>query len=82
PAVARYLQSANATFPRRSSPTSGAGSYQRISMALLSRPPSGRRSLDTRPTHRKLSPFMESTIRRFASLEHSSLNQSHTSSAL
>ncbi|KAJ2850500.1 hypothetical protein IWW36_001816 [Coemansia brasiliensis] len=86
PAVARYLQSANATFPRRSSPTSsasGAGSYQRISMALLSRPPSGRRSLDTRPTHRKLSPYMESSIRRFASLGNSNLNHtSHTSSAL
>ncbi|KAJ2303906.1 hypothetical protein IWW55_002687, partial [Coemansia sp. RSA 2706] len=60
PAVARYLQSANAGYSRRAPipSTYGSGSYQRISIALLSRPPNGRRSLDTRPTHRKLSPYM------------------------
>ncbi|KAJ2124017.1 hypothetical protein IW147_002124 [Coemansia sp. RSA 720] len=73
PAVARYLQSANAGYSQRSprSSTHGSGPYQRISMALLSRPPTGRRSLDNRSAHRKLSPYMESSIRRFASLGNS-----------
>ncbi|KAJ1759492.1 hypothetical protein LPJ58_002237, partial [Coemansia sp. RSA 1591] len=53
PAVARYLQSANASYSQRSprSSTHGSGPYQRISMALLSRPPIGRRSLDNRSAH-------------------------------
>ncbi|KAJ2830712.1 hypothetical protein IWW50_000114, partial [Coemansia erecta] len=80
PAVARYLQSANASYSRRSPTASSTSSmygassspYQRISMAFLSRPPTGRRSLDNRSAaHRKLSPYMESSIRRFASLGNS-----------
>ncbi|KAJ2160601.1 hypothetical protein GGF46_002144 [Coemansia sp. RSA 552] len=71
PAVARYLQSANQGYQKRMANSySGASSYQRISMALLARPPhtTGRRSLDNRPFHRKLSPFMESSLSRFASM--------------
>ncbi|KAJ2474718.1 hypothetical protein EV174_005534 [Coemansia sp. RSA 2320] len=87
PAVARYLSSANAS---RSSPNSSptkrglvhmAAPYQRISMALLSRPPSSslaaagslgaRHSLDNQPAGPRmplLTSPVSSSLRRFASV--------------
>ncbi|KAJ2767203.1 hypothetical protein IWQ57_004048 [Coemansia nantahalensis] len=74
PAIARYLQSAKAGQTRRNTKRM-SGSYQRISMAMLARQHSiPRRSLDQRVVHkRKLSPYMESSVRKFGSLGSSSL---------
>ncbi|KAJ2607985.1 hypothetical protein H4S08_004622 [Coemansia sp. RSA 1365] len=86
PAVTRYLQSVNAGHSRYGHTSMARrNSYQRISMALLSRPLShlngaygrsnGRRSLDSRSTHRKLSPYMESSLRHFSSMGNDNLRR-------
>ncbi|KAJ1989335.1 hypothetical protein EDC05_004729 [Coemansia umbellata] len=81
PKISRYLSSAKASSPRQCGsftfgPSSTSGyPYQRISLALLSRPPmgraqasNGRRSLDTRPARGTYSPYTAASIRRYASI--------------